>query len=329
MSVIKTGFVLSAVLFASQGLYAGELKGIVTAPDGLPVPLAEVVAKNTATGKPAKVLSTSTGSYSFANLAAGTYDVTVTSIRYLAPLNKAGVAVPPTGAATFDVKLSYLPMGGVPGEGQDAALSSVRRVAPKGKTPRTADGHVDFSGVWSWPVTMDKGEPQWLPAGLPDGSLTPATYCLPHAVLWYNQYVKFVQTPKLMVELYDDDDPAYRQIYLDGRAHPKDEDPSWYGHSVGHWEGDTLVIDRVGFNAKGWMDGDGHHNSEALHVVERMTRPDYGHLMVSMTFEDPAALKGSWTVTRMSILAPEQDVKEYACNENNVDPPHMVVQKKK
>ena len=326
--VRRAGFALSVVLLAAQAAAAGELKGIVTAPDGLPVPLAELIAKNTATGKAAKAISTSTGAYSFANLPAGTYDLAVTSIRYLAPLNKAGVTVDATGTAKFDVKLGYLPMGGVPGEGQDAALSSLRRVAPKGKTPRTADGHVDFSGVWSWPVTIDKGTPEWLPAGMPNGSLTPATYCLPHAVLWYNQFVKFVQTPKLMIELYDDDEPAYRQIYLDGRPHPKNEDPTWYGHSVGHWEGDTLVIDRVGFNAIGWLDGDGHHNTEALHVVERMRRPDYGHLEVSMTFEDPAVLKAPWTVTRLSILAPEEDVKEYACNENNVDPPHMVVNKK-
>ena len=322
------GFALSVALFTAQVAAAGELKGIVTAPDGLPVPLAELIAKNTATRKTAKAISTSTGAYSFASLPAGTYDLAVTSIRYLAPLNKAGVQVEATGTATFDVKLGYLPMGGVPGEGQDAALSSLRRVAPKGKTPRTPDGHVDFSGVWSWPVTIDKGNPEWLPAGMPNGSLTPATYCLPHAVLWYNQFVKFVQTPKLMIELYDDDEPAYRQIYLDGRPHPKNEDPTWYGHSVGHWEGDTLVIDRVGFNAIGWLDGDGHHNTEGLHVVERMRRPDYGHLEVSMTFEDPAVLKAPWTVTRLSILAPEEDVKEYACNENNVDPPHMVVNKK-
>lgn len=319
---------MSVVLLTAQTAAAGELKGIVTAPDGLPVPLAELIAKNTATGKTAKAISTSTGAYSFGNLPAGTYDLAVTSIRYLAPLNKAGVTVDATGTAKFDVKLGYLPMGGVPGEGQDAALSSLRRVAPKGKTPRTPDGHVDFSGVWSWPVTIDKGNPEWLPAGLPNGSLTPATYCLPHAVLWYNQFIKFVQTPKLMIELYDDDEPAYRQIYLDGRAHPKNEDPTWYGHSVGHWEGDTLVIDRVGFNAIGWLDGDGHHNTEALHVVERLRRPDYGHLEVSMTFEDPVVLKAPWTITRLSILAPEEDVKEYACNENNVDPPHMVVNKK-
>jgi len=322
------GFVFAALLAAAPVLHAGDLKGVVTAPDGLPVPLAELVFTNTANGKSAKALSADTGAYSLAGLPAGTYDVSVTSIRYLAPFSLKGYPVEASGAAKLDVRLSYLPLGGVAGEGQDAALSSLRRVAPKGKTPRTPDGHVDFSGVWSWPVTLDKGTPEWLPAGLPNGSLSPATYCLPHAVLWYNQFIKLIQTPRLMIELYDDDDPAYRQIYLDGRAHPKNEDPTWYGHSVGHWEKDVLVVDRVGFNAKGWLDGDGHHNTEALHVVERFERPDYGHLIVSMTFEDPDVLKGSWTVKRLSILAPEEDVREYACNENNVDPPHMVVPKK-
>ena len=328
MNLRRIGFVFSFSLLVAGSAVAGELKGVVTAPDGLPVPLAELVFKNTATGKTASTKSAFSGEYALPKLDAGTYDVSVSSIRYLAPFAAKGVTVEASGPTKFDVRLSYLPMGGVPGEGQDAALSSLRRVAPKGKTPRTPEGKVDFSGVWSWPVTIDKGTPEWLPAGMPNGSLTPATYCLPHAVLWYNQFIKLVQTPKLMIELYDDDDPAYRQIYLDGRPHPKNEDPTWYGHSVGHWEGDTLVVDRVGFNAKGWMDGDGHHNTEALHVVERFRRPDYGHLEVSMTFEDPGALKGSWTVTRLSILAPEEDVREYACNENNVDPPHMVINKK-
>ncbi len=316
--------VLLFLIFAATGIWAqgtGGLKGVITAPDGLPVPLAIVEARNAQSGVASSATTSSTGEYSIAKLPAGSYDVTVSSIRYLAPGEKKGFAV--AGDTRLDFKLNYVVMGGTPGEGHEAALSSIRRVAPKGPTPRLADGKPDLSGVWSWPNTTDPGLAAFLPAGAPNGELTPATYCLPHAVLWPTPYIKLVHTPKLMIVLYDDEDPAYRQIYLDGRAHPKGEDPTWWGHSVGHWEKDTLVVDRVGFNGKGWLDPGGHRYTEQLHVVERYRRPDLGHLELETTMEDPGVLKGSWTVKRLSILAPEQDVREYPCNENNVDPPHM------
>jgi hypothetical protein len=300
------------------------LKGVVTAPDGLPVPLASIEVRNSQTGTVTKAVASTSGEYSVTHLPPGSYDVSATSIRYLAPFSKKSVSLTASnGPQRLDIRFGYMVLGGTPGEGHEAALSSLRRVAPKGPTPRMADGKPDLSGVWSWPLDMEKGNPNFLPAGAPDGSLTPATYCLPHAVLWNNQFVKLVQTPKLIVVLYDDDDPAYRQIYLDGRAHPKNEDPTWYGHAVGHWEKDTLVVDRVGFNGKGWLDPGGHRYSEKLHVIERYTRPDLGHLEVETTMEDPTVMSGPWTVKRLSILAPEEDVREYPCNENNVDPAHM------
>lgn len=302
---------------------SGELKGVITAPDGLPVPLASVTARNAANGASASATTSSSGEYTLPNLPSGAYDVSVTSIRYLAPFEAKNVTINGDDTKQFDVALHYVLLGGTPGEGHEPSLSSLRRVAPKGPTPRMPDGKTDFSGVWSWPIPTDPGNPVFLPAGAPNGSLTPATYCLPHAVLWNNAFYKLVQTPKLMLVLYDDDDPAYRQIYLDGRPHPKNEDPTWYGHAVGHFEGGDLVVDRTGFNGKGWLDPNGHRYTEQLHVIERYHRPDLGHLEVTSTVEDPNVLKAPWTTTRLSILAPEEDVREYPCNENNIDPQHM------
>ena len=302
---------------------SGSLRGVVTAPDGLPVPLASVQARNTVNGSVASAVSSPSGEYTIPNLPAGAYDLSVTSIRYLAPFETKNVSIVAGDARRFDVALHYVLLGGTPGEGHEPSLSSLRRVAPQGPVPHMPDGKTDFSGVWSWPIPTDPGNPVFLAAGAPNGSLTPATYCLPHAVLWNNSFYKLVQTPRLMLVLYDDDDPAYRQIYLDGRAHPKDEDPTWYGHATGHWEGNDLIVDRAGFNGKGWLDPNGHRYTEQLHVVERYHRPDLGHLEVTTTMDDPNVLKAPWSTTRLSILAPEEDVREYPCNENNIDPQHM------
>ncbi len=85
----------------------------------------------------------------------------------------------------------------------------------------------------------------------------------------------------------DDDSPGFHQIYLDGRPHPKDADPLWYGHSIGHWEGDTLVVDRVNFEDQVWLDQAAHPHSDKLHVIERYSRVDLGHLETEVTVEDP------------------------------------------
>jgi hypothetical protein len=92
-----------------------------------------------------------------------------------------------------------------------------------------------------------------------------------------------------------------RQIFLDGRSHPKDINPTWTGNSIGHWEGDTLVIDTVGFNAQAWYAG-GLSSTESLHVVERYRRPDLGHLELEMTIEDPAVLQKPWRQMRTAHL---------------------------
>jgi hypothetical protein len=141
-------------------------------------------------------------------------------------------------------------------------------------------------------------------------------------VVWPYAYFKLVQTPGLLVMLIEDEDPAYRQIFLDGRPHPKDPNPSWYGHSVGHWEGDVLVVDRTGFNDRIWIDTENHKHTEKLHVTERYRRPDLGHLEIETTMEDPETMKRPLIIKTVSILAPEEEVQEYACNENNIDAAH-------
>jgi hypothetical protein len=118
-----------------------------------------------------------------------------------------------------------------------------------------------------------------------------------------------------------------RQIYLDGRTHPSDPNPTWRGHTIGHWEGDTLAADTIGFNDKAWLDWSGHSQTEVLHVVERYRRPDLGHLELEMTVEDRSALKTPWLIKRTYILDPKVDILENVCAENEKDWSHLVKNK--
>ena len=119
---------------------------------------------------------------------------------------------------------------------------------------------------------------------------------------------------------------SYRQIFMDGREHtPADElDPTWYGESIGWWEGDTLVIDTVGFNDLTWFDFLGNPHSTALHTIERYTRIDYDTLENVTTIIDPEAYVQPFTIRFEARLQPEGwDIMEYVCNENNQDVEHI------
>jgi hypothetical protein len=110
---------------------------------------------------------------------------------------------------------------------------------------------------------------------------------------------------------------------MDGRAHPDDLEPTWYGHSVGHWEGDTLVIETVGFNDKFWFDFQGHPHTTQLRTVERYTRTSMGKLENVTTVYDPGAYAKPFTIKFTATLRPGWELMEYICNENNQDVEHI------
>ena len=107
-----------------------------------------------------------------------------------------------------------------------------------------------------------------------------------------------------------------RQIFTDGRPHSKDLIPTWMGDSIGKWEGDTLVVDTVGFNDKTWLDQVGHPHSDALHLVERIHRVVPDLLQIDFTFDDPKAFTKPWTGTKQFKLRPDWQIAEYVCEEN-------------
>jgi hypothetical protein len=152
----------------------------------------------------------------------------------------------------------------------------------------------------------------------------PRTQCLPGslplALMIFS--FKFVQTPHEIVMMSEGGDPP-RQIHIDGRPLPKEPNPAWMGNSVGHWEGDTLVVETVGFNDRAWLDVSGHPRSESMHITERYRRRDFGHMDLEIRIEDPSYYTRPFTIKTELNLIPDSNVLEYVCNENEKDRPHL------
>jgi hypothetical protein len=208
--------------------------------------------------------------------------------------------------------------------------------------PKAADGKPDLSGVWrintgpySANIANDLKPGDVLPwaealakqRGENLGKDDPSNiHCLPLGPRFTfdanNPIKKVVQTPTLIVILSED--LTYRQIFLDGRELPVDPNPDFMGYSVGHWEGDTLVVTTAGYNDRTWLDAGGHPHTEALRATERIHRRDLGHLEMTQTFDDPKAYTRAWTVKVTGDLMPDSDLLEYVCNENNKGSAHLV-----
>ena len=158
----------------------------------------------------------------------------------------------------------------------------------------------------------------------PKNAETPDQRCLPLGVPRAELIAfpfKIVQTPGLIVMMYEDN--TRRQIYTDGRKLPGDPNPTWLGYSVGHWEGETLVVDSAGFNDKVWIDSAGHPTSDSLRIQERFRRRDFGHMDLQITIDDPKMYTKPFTFKVTQLLLPDSDIFEYFCNENEKDRAHM------
>jgi hypothetical protein len=136
------------------------------------------------------------------------------------------------------------------------------------------------------------------------------------------EMMKIVQTPALILIL--NPDLTYRQIFLDGRALETAPNPSWMGYSVGHWDGDTLVVESFGFNDRTWLDHDGHPHTEALRMIERYRRRNFGNLDLEVSLSDPAAYARPWTVAVRAELAADTELIEWVCNEKGSELEHWI-----
>lgn len=155
---------------------------------------------------------------------------------------------------------------------------------------------------------------------------SPSTRCVPQGIPRgdLDNYLPFkiIQTRGVIAVLYEESN-TYRQIYTDGRKLPVDPQPTWMGYSVGHWEGDTLVVDSAGFNDQGWLDASGHPQSDELRIHERFQRRDFGHMDLELTIDDPKMYTKPFTVKTTEVLLPDSDILEYVCTENERDRAHL------
>src|SRR5690242_15719093 len=200
--------------------------------------------------------------------------------------------------------------------------------------PRTSDGKPDLTGLWNmsnnYVADLKPAEVQpWVQRLVQQRAEDfnkddPRYQCLPEGPSYSTRggTQRILQTPAMMVIL--NEDLTYRQIFMDGRALETDPNPSWMGYSVGHWDGDTLVVESSGFNDRTWLDGRGHPHTEALHMTERYRRTSFGRLEIEVTFQDPAAYSRPWTVRGGAQLAADTELLIAVCNEGNSGREHWV-----
>ena len=153
----------------------------------------------------------------------------------------------------------------------------------------------------------------------------PASHCQPWGMPMLDTIpypAKIVQTPGV-IYILSEADMSFRQIYTDGRQHTPDPQPSWQGYSVGKWEGDTLVVDTVGFNDRSWLDAFGHRHSDAMRITERFHRVDFGRTELQLTVDDPKTFAKPFTIQFNLRLLPDTDLIESFCSENEKDTQHV------
>ena len=218
--------------------------------------------------------------------------------------------------------------------------------APKKDIPRMTNGKPDFNGIWDHPRVADvtrnsnacgsgtkgckqqgTGELPFTEKGLAiwkdeEHRFDYSARCLPwgYTRAWQVEYpVEIVQTPERMALLFESNN-IFHVVSTDGRKHPEKLEPTWMGNSIGWYEGDTLVIDTIGFNGKTWIDTVEHPSSDALHVMERIQYMDPQHLAYEVTWEDPKTYTKPIKNTRvLARMKPGEELMEYWCMENNKD----------
>jgi hypothetical protein len=217
--------------------------------------------------------------------------------------------------------------------GQAPAQSSTPKV-------QSATAKTDISGVWNatsgvygfasfskddppmtpWGRTrFDAAKPSQGPHGVKLSETNDRVYkCSPPGMPYiYLQLfpMQIIQTSSEVIELFEYDH-IVRHIFIDGRKHPADLKPSYNGHSIGHWEGDTLVVDTIGLNGKNWLDRVGHPESTQMHIVEQIHRVDDQTLQVDFNFDDPQSYTKPWTAQIRFRLHPDWDILEHVCEDN-------------
>jgi hypothetical protein len=219
--------------------------------------------------------------------------------------------------------------------------------------PRNPDGTPDFSGMWGWenrfncgakcndtqisrefgniaanlrsPVPYQPWAYDIVRKRSVEQGLDPNVHCMPRGAprIWTDDYYKRIFHVPGRVIILTERNIQYRQIFTDGRMLPQDPNPTWNGYSVGHWEGDTLVVETNGYRDDLWLDANGKPLTEQAKTIERIRRPNYGNLEVEITIDDPKAYTAPWTVKINQPLVFDSELIDYYCLENEKDSVHM------
>jgi hypothetical protein len=155
----------------------------------------------------------------------------------------------------------------------------------------------------------------------------PHTRCMPSggARMFHTPYgMEILQLPDEIIFVSVGAPHSWRVVHMDGRPHPETPEPTFFGHSIGHYEGDTLVIDTIGFNEKFWISREGLPHTSQLHTIERISRPDFDTLKYEITIDDPGAYTDTWSGGWYIPWVPENEPFDYLCQENNLDAERMV-----
>ncbi len=298
---------------------------------------ANVYVKNAATGEMKSMPLPKEGVFTIAGLAPGVYDLTIPiqSAMYAAYEQKT-IRIAAGEVVKADLNVGWSGNLGTIGDDPTMLGADMRKRAGdvSGPTPRMADGKPDFNGMW-YVIPQDRGARPPIPMQkwaedmnkelqrinqqgahvycLPQ-SATPITLPFPH---------KFVQTKDVLVHITEFTTPGYRQIFLDGRPHPPAEEwnPSWMGHSVGHWEGGTLVVDTIGFRDQVYVAMADSGHSDRMHIVERIRMVEPDVLEVAMVITDDVAFEAPSTRTLRLKRRQGMEIQEYVCAENNRNTP--------
>jgi hypothetical protein len=214
---------------------------------------------------------------------------------------------------------------------------------PSKPTPRLPDGKVDLAGNGSWSLGWITNYERQLinrPTGIEnvpflpwskamyayvkktENAFDPEGFCLPPGgprAFGTPYPAEFLQQPDRIIVIFEGGAHVWREIHMDGRAHPTGAklNPTYFGHSVGRWEGDTLVVDTVGYNERTWLGFNGFFHTDELHTIERISRPDYNTLRYEVRIDDPGAYSEPWDMAWNIRWTEGQELQEYICQEEN------------
>jgi Carboxypeptidase regulatory-like domain len=325
----------SLVLMALAQSATGTIRATVTDLAGGIVAGASVQAKREPSSAPGPAVDGKGGAGGVftIDVPAGTYELSVNGPG-MKSFRRGGLVVSAGQTLRVDVRLEETVSLRTLGEDPTAIAATYfnRPDPPKGPTPRLTNGKPDLTGVWlGGPTDLGGLELQpWAAALLRervDNNFKdwPPSYCQPASAVPFftGGFFKLVHHPSTLVFIVENA-TAFTQMLLDGRPHPPGAGPYWLGHQVGTWDGDTLVVDAVGFRDRGWLGFSGQPHSDKLHVTERLRRPDLGHLEIEITLDDPGAFQKKWTGTLRAALSPDIELQEFVCAENNRDASHLV-----